>query len=95
MPNIEELRRYSRETPDTTDEELTMYMEAAQIWYENAGVARLAGNRLYDLAVYMLASHWLDNKGVIADAGTEHTPLGVFSIMHQLRSTPPESEGTV
>lgn len=94
VPDIKGLRIYSHATPETTDEELTLYLEAAKIWLSNAGVPALTGNALYTLAAYMLATHWLDNKGVIAEAGNiEHTPLGVFSIMHQLRSTP-ESEGS-
>lgn len=92
MLDVGGLRRYSHEPPETTDEDLALYLEAAQIWLDNAGVPRLTGNALYVLCVYMLATHWLDNKGVVADTGsTDHTPLGVFSIMHQLRSTP-ESE---
>lgn len=95
MPDIKGLRVYSHATPETTDEELTLYLEAAKLWLLNAGVPNLTGNALYTLAVYMLATHWLDNKGVVAEAGNvEHTPLGVFSIMHQLRSTPDESEGS-
>lgn len=95
MPDIIGLRLYSHASPTTTDDELGLYLEAAKIWLENAGVPALTGNALYTLAVYMLATHWMDNKGVVAEAGNvEHTPLGVFSIMHQLRSAPGESEGT-
>lgn len=94
MPDVTGLRRYSHATPDTTDEDLTLYLEGAKIWLSNAGVPALDGNALYTLAVYMLATHWMDNKGVIAEAGNvEHTPLGVFSIMHQLRSTPESEAG--
>lgn len=78
-----------------TDEDLTLFLEGAKIWLDNAGVPSMNGNALYTLAVYMLATHWIDNRGVIAEPGNvEHTPLGVFSIMHQLRATPAESEGT-
>lgn len=95
MPDIIGLRRYSRATPDMTDEDLTLFLEGAKIWLDNAGVPSMNGNALYTLAVYMLATHWIDNRGVIAEPGNvEHTPLGVFSIMHQLRATPAESEGT-
>lgn len=89
MPDVSGLRIYCHATPETTDEELTLYLEGAKAWLCNAGVPVLSGNALYTLAVYMLATHWMDNKGVVAEAGNvEHTPLGVFSIMHQLRSTP-------
>lgn len=95
MCNINGLRRYSRATPDMTDEDLTLFLEGAKIWLDNAGVPFMKDNALYTLAVYMLATHWIDNRGVVAEPGNvEHTPLGVFSIMHQLRATPTESEGT-
>lgn len=78
-----------------TDEDLTLFLEGAKIWLDNAGVPYMEGNALYTLAVYMLATHWIDNRGVVAEPGNvDHTPLGVFSIMHQLRATPDESEGT-
>lgn len=94
MPDLEELCRYAGATLDTDRWLLNTCMEAAQLWYENAGVSRREANALYDLGVYQLATHYYDNRGVIADVGNiEHVPLGVFSIMHQLRSAPGESEG--
>lgn len=94
MPDIIGLRLYSHASPATNDEELTLYLEAAKTWLLNAGVPILDGNALYTLAVYMLATHWMDNKGVVAESNNAtHTPLGVLSIMHQLRSTP-ESEAS-
>lgn len=93
MPKIDTLRRYVAATPDTDDELLADCMEAAQVWLENAGVARMEDNRLYDMAVYQLATHFFDNRGVVAEGGVNEVPLGVFSIMHQLRNAPAESEG--
>lgn len=95
MPNLQHLMRYANVTQDTDTGLLGDCMEAAQVWLENAGVARMTDNRLYDMAVYMLATHYYDNRGVVAENGTDHVPLGVFSIMHQLRSTPlPTPEST-
>ena len=89
---MEALRRYVVATPEMDDPLLTDLMEAAQLWLENAGVPRLNTNRLYDLAVYQLAAHWFDQRGVVAENGAEQIPLGVFSIMFQLQGLPPESE---
>lgn len=86
MPSIEELRRYAVLDPDGDVATLNMCMEAAKQWFANAGVAEpTEPNKLYDLGVYMLAVHYFDNRGAIGSKNDEQLPLGVFSIMHQLR----------
>ena len=85
MPNLETLAAFAAANLDTNRALLSLHMEAAQLWLENAGVARRENNALYDQAVYMLATHYLDNKGVVAETGTAEIPMGVTSIMHQLR----------
>ena len=101
MPNIDELKRYAVLDPgcgdvyleasqqseqDAQEALLQMCMEAAVEWFKNAGVKPPAEpSRLYDLGVYMLAVHYFDNRGVIG-AKDDQLPLGVFSIMHQLRT---------
>ena len=85
MPNLETLASFAAANLDTDRQLLALHMEAAQLYLENAGVARRENNALYDQAVYMLATHYLDNKGVVAENGTAEIPMGVTSIMHQLR----------
>ncbi len=85
MPKLEELKRYAVLDPGGDEQLLKMCMEAAQTWFEGAGVPEPAEpNRLYDLGVYMLAVHYFDNRGVIGGKDSE-LPMGVWSIMHQLR----------
>lgn len=92
MPDIAELRRYAAIDPDDDTVLLEICMDAAMEWLKNAGVPRMGSNRLYDLAVYMLATHYHekrgatyeDNRSSVAKAN-EHIPFGVFSILHQLR----------
>ncbi|MDL2317666.1 head-tail connector protein [Eubacteriales bacterium OttesenSCG-928-A19] len=98
MPDITELRRYAAIDPDDPGELLEACMESAQLWLEGAGVPRMEKNRLYDMAVYMLATHYYDRRGAIYEdnrgsvsKSSEHVPFGVMSIMHQLRTMPPES----
>ena len=95
MPNIETLARWAAANMDTDQEMLELCMEAAQNYLENEGVPRLADDKLYDLAVYQLAVHFFDNKGVIAEGGTAEIPMGPNAIMHQLRlqPTPPDGGG--
>ena len=85
MPDINTLARYAAANSSTDTELLSRCMEAAQTWLQNAGVARRTDDQLYDLAVYMLATHYFDNRGVAAEGSTAEIPMGVMSIMHQLR----------
>lgn len=95
-PDIVGLRCYAHAEHEP-DAVLQLFLSAAVEWYRNADVPEYAEEgALYTLAVYMLATHWLDNRAVLAEAGSAaEVPLGVMSIMHQLRSTPrPETEAT-
>ena len=90
-PDIVGLRHYAHAEHEP-DEVLQLFLAAAVEWLKNADVPDFAAKGpLYTLAVYMLATHWLDNRAVIAETGgAAEVPLGVMSIMHQLRSTPKE-----
>ena len=85
MPDINTLARWAAANADTDRELLALSMEAAQLYLEGAGVRRMTDNALYDLAVYQLAVHYFDNKGVLSEGGAVEIPMGVNSIMHQLR----------
>lgn len=88
MPDVAGLRAYSH-AHNETDDVLYLFLTAAMEWLSNAGVPHGMNSPLYTLAVYMLATHWMDNRGVVSDTpGTAEVPLGVMSIMHQLRNTP-------
>lgn len=88
MPEIRTLMRYAAANPDTDRGLMEVCMEAAMQWLENAGVTRREDNALYDMGVYMLATHYFDNRGVVSENSNQQIPLGVFSIMHQLRNEP-------
>lgn len=90
MPNIQTLARVAAANADTDGAVLALCMEAAQRWLENAGAARRTDDELYDWAVYMLATHYYDNRGVMADGSAAEIPMGVMTIMHQLRLENPE-----
>lgn len=86
MPDLNGLKRYAVASTDTDEVTLQLCMDAAVKWFENAGVPHLPDNPLYDLGVYQLATHYFDNRGVIAEGSAAQLPLGIFAIMHQLRS---------
>lgn len=93
---------------DAEDQSLELSLQAAKGWFANAGVPELPeddqNSYLYVLGVYMLATHYYDNRGVLADAkssGAEVAlPFGVNAIRLQLQQfkagggTPDESGGT-
>lgn len=85
MPSINVFLRYIGANPETDGELAALCMDAAQTWLKNAGVPRMEQNSLYDVAVYELGQHYFDNRGVMADVNPQQLPLGVVSIMHQLR----------
>ena len=91
MPDITKLASYAGANLDTDRTMLELHMEAAQRYLEGCGVTRRTGDALYDHAVYMLATHYLDNKGVVQEGGSGEIPMGVNSIMHQLRLEDPET----
>ena len=89
MPDLATLARFAAANMDTDSTMLTLCMESAQRWFENAGVTRRTNDALYDFGVYQLATHYLDNHGVVAENGNAEIPMGVMSIMHQLRLEEP------
>lgn len=93
MPDVTMLARYAAANVSTDSELLELCMKSAQEWLANAGVPRRQDDQLYDLAVYMLATHYFDNRGVIADGNTTEIPMGVMSIVHQLRLDSEDGDG--
>ena len=85
MADITNLARYAVLDPDADKTILEICLAAAKAWFENAGVPELTDNKLYDIGVYMLATHYHDNRGVLANGKSDMVPMGVLSIMHQLR----------
>lgn len=94
MPDLATLARFAAANVDTDRAMLDLCMESAMRWFENAGVARRENDSLYDFGVYQLATHYLDNHGVVAENGTAEIPMGVTSIMHQLRLEDDTPAGT-
>lgn len=89
-PNINDLKRYAGLSPDDDPLILELCMRSAEEWFANAGVKEAARcGSLYCIGVYMLATHYYDQRGVLdvssAAKGSAELPFGVMSIMHQLR----------
>ena len=89
MANINDLRRYAGVLPDGDTTTLAACMAAAEIYLQNAGVGaeRMQDDPLYDIAVYMLATHFFDQRGLV-DTSTgkaAEIPYGVTVLINQLR----------
>lgn len=94
MPDINTCMRYMSANPSTDQTLAQALMDASVMWLANAGVEPRTNDALYDLAVYMLTTHYFDNRGVIADTNApQQIPMGVMSIMHQLRLVPTDDGG--
>lgn len=66
-----------------------MCLNAAKQYLQGAGVPEPeTPSEQYDLACYMLAMHWYDNRGVVS-VGSVQGPihLGVQALIHQLSTT--------
>lgn len=89
MADLNGLKRYAAVNDETDEALLTETMQAAIRALEAAGVAERFGDSLYDLAVYQLATHWFDRRGVVMENGAAmQIPLGLQGIVHQLRYEP-------
>lgn len=60
---VDGLRKYLRLTPDT-DEELSLYLDAAKAKAKAAGIPDFKNNAQYDLFLYALAAMYHDNRGM-------------------------------
>lgn len=85
MATLDGLKRYAVVGPGGDTATLELCLAAAIQWFKAAGVKEPDDdNALYDIGVYMLALRYYDQRGVVGDKTTP-LPLGVMSIMHQLR----------
>ena len=86
LPTIDGLCRYGLIDPAGHEVELNLMLDAAEQWYAGCGVPESAkGSAQYELAVYMLALHYYDQRGAVAEGNIRELPLGVMSMLNQLR----------
>lgn len=85
MPSVDVLRRYAVVDPADDTAILELCLNAATDYFRGAGVKDPIGDMpLYDLGIYMLATHYYDNRGAMGDPAAA-LPYGVNSIINQLR----------
>ena len=86
---VEAFRRYGAFNAEEQDADLQAFLDAAAETFALAGVAARQRSALYDLGVKMLALRYHDYPAAIGDPAAE-LPLGVQSMIHQLRNAAPE-----
>lgn len=64
MVTVENLRGYLNCSPETTDSQLAMWLDAAKSEARTAGVPDFQHNAQYDLFIVALASWYYDNRGM-------------------------------
>lgn len=87
MVNTEAFRQHAVIDGDASEAQLTLYLEAAQQYMKNAGVAKpTVDDALYELAVYQLATYYYDNRGPAPVGVVNQVPVqGLQGIIHQLK----------
>jgi len=72
-----------------------MCLDGAKEYLKNADVVEPeGGSALYNMACYMLANHWYENRGVVAIGTVQgNIALGVESIIWQLSNGTNKGEG--
>ena len=96
---LDELKEYLRIDGDEEDSSLSLFLQSAMLFVENAGVKKPTDpfevidtvdvHSQYRLAVLMLATHWYENRLVITPtiAKVEQAPIpyGLESMILQLK----------
>lgn len=95
MVSIESFREWAVIDGDVNDTSVELALMAAKNYFANAGVPEPEeDNPLYDLGVYRLATHYVDNRGpVTSGTGADNIPYGITGIILQLRSERKSTEG--
>ena len=70
-----------------TDEDVSDLVTAAEIYLENAGVAKAEDSALYTLAVKMLVAYWVDHHIPASDESRAPQPYDFAGVLLQLQLT--------
>lgn len=85
---LEDLKLYLRVDSDDEDLDLAPMLEAAQQYLKNAGVNIDQDNKLVDLCIKILVSHWYENRGIVnVGVTTEKLDYTIDNIITQLKYT--------
>lgn len=69
----------------STDDDLSGYINAAEAYLSNAGIAKAESDALYALAVKMLVLTWYDNRTTGPSDKAATQPFGLSGIILQLQ----------
>lgn len=75
MVTVESFRTYLNPTPDITDAQLELWLNAAKSEARTAGVPDYKHNAHYDLFIYSLGSWYYDNRGMQVSGTYQATAL--------------------
>lgn len=82
---LQEIKEYLRVDGDEDDNLISSILLAAQFYLKNAGVPEDVSSqqKLYDIAIKMLVSHWYENREPIGKA--DEIAFGLTNIITQLK----------
>lgn len=84
---IEELKNYLR-IDHSLDDKLLKSLQTTAEHYVLSSVEEdeaVKQDERFDLAVSLLVGHWYENRSAATNGGLQQTPLGVRSMIQQLR----------
>jgi len=88
---LEEIAEYAR--IDTAEENIQSFVDSAEAYLLNAGIAKNESSPIYKLAVKMLVTFWYDNR--IPSGDTTAQPFGLAGLITQLQYCPIETAAVV
>lgn len=83
---LELTKEYLRIDGDHDNQMLGLLIDSAKEYMENAGVKELTDNKLYNLAIIMLVTHWYENREQVTNSIPKNLTLGLQSIILQLKA---------
>ena len=89
---IKELKNYLRIDHDFDDSLIETFKIAAENYIYGAIETEQVNDKRFDLAVALLVGHWYKNREATSQNNLKDIPLGVLSIIQQLRGLPTSNE---
>lgn len=81
MTFLDEIAEYAK--IDTDEEDVQGFIDSAEMYLLNAGIATDESDSIYKLAVKMLVTFWHDNR--VPSGGTDAQPFGLAGLIAQLK----------
>lgn len=86
---LDEIKNYLRIDGSLDDSLLSSLQSAAESYIKNSIEVDDVEDERFNLAVLLLVGHWYKNREATTSQNLQSIPLGVLSMIQQLRGLPP------